>query len=162
MRFYCGAGLGIVISTALFAATPVGSVSSMGPVEVSGTTMTASTVSAWPLVAGDVIATGNVPAVVFLTGKGRVTLAANSRVSLEKQGDQLSVRLLGGELNYDLLPASGLLFLNGSRTVAPAQAAAAPIQGSVAAPSAPAHTMSPLSFATAQATTLPKASKVKP
>jgi hypothetical protein len=162
VRFYSTVLFGTVISTALFAAAPVGSVSSMGPVEVSGTTMNASTVSSWPLVAGDVIATGNIPAVVFLTGKGRVTLAANSRVSLEKQGDQLSVRLLGGELNYDLLPASGLLFFNGSRAVTPAQAVATPVQGTVAAPNAPAHSTSPLPFATAQATARPKPSIVGP
>lgn len=162
MRFYRGAILGFVATAALFAAAPVGSVSSMGPVEVGGTTLTASTVSSWPLVAGDVIATGNTPAVVFLSGKGRVTLDANTRVRLEKQGDRLSVRVLGGGLSYDLLPASGLLFFNGSRTVAPAQTTAAPLQGNVVSPGAAAHAPVQLPFAVALTTGRPKPSVVGP
>src|SRR5258707_1500452 len=135
--------VGFLASTAAFAASSVGSVSSMGPIEVGGTKLSASTVSSWPLVGGDVISTGNSPAVVFLTGKGRVTLDANPRVRLERQGEQLSVRLLDGSLNYDLVAGSDLLFYNGSRSFAPAAQTVTATQGSVAASTASVPTALP-------------------
>ena len=148
-------------STAMFAASSVGSVSSMGPIEVGGTKLLASTVSSWPLVGGDVISTGNSPAVVFLTGKGRVTLDANTRVRLERQGEQLSVRLLDGSLNYDLVAGSDLLFYNGSSSFAPAAQTVAATQGSVAASTASVPSVQP-KFATKLTVARPTPSVVGP
>ncbi len=110
--------LGLIAGT-VFGASSLGSVSSMGPVEVSGTALAASMVSSWPLVGGDVIATNNSPAVVFITGKGRVTLDVKTRVRVARQGDQVSVQLLNGGLTYDLVPGSDVLFFNGARSIAP-------------------------------------------
>src|SRR5690349_24600105 len=110
--------LGLIAGT-VFGASSLGSVSSMGPVEVSGTPLAASMVSSWPLVGGDVIATSKSPAVVFITGKGRVTLDVNTRVRVARQGDQISVQLLSGGLTYDLVPGSNVLFFNGERSIAP-------------------------------------------
>lgn len=151
--------LGLLAGTAIFAANPVGSVSSTGPVEISGTNLSAATVSSWPLVAGDVVATGNAPAVVFIAGKGRVTLDANSRVRVEKVGEQLSVKLMGGGLSYDLAAGSDLLFFNGSRGIAPAaQSAALPSQGSVTAVES-VRAPAPVKFgSTAQLVTRPRPS----
>ena len=148
--------LGLFAAVALSGANPVGAVSSMGPIEVSGTTLAASTVSSWPLVGGDVIATNNSAAVVFLTGKGRVTLDANTRVRVERKGEQVSVHLLGGGLVYDLLPGSDVLFYNGSRSVTPG----AQTQGSVA--TAANAQITPPRFSTVMPTARPKPSVIGP
>ena len=149
-------------ATALFGANSIGSVSSMGPVEVGGTTLSAATVSSWPLVAGDVIATTKSPAVVFITGKGRVTLEANSRVKVEREGDKVSVRLLGGAVAYDLMPGSDLIFLNGLRSIAPAVQPSGALKGSLVTPGVTAQVPDSPHFGTGAAVNRPKPSIVGP
>src|SRR5207253_403934 len=84
MSIKTSVSLGLFVAAILSGADPVGSVSSMGPVDVSGTTLSASTVTSWPLVSGDEVTTKASGAVIFLTGKGRVTMQGNSRVRIER------------------------------------------------------------------------------
>jgi hypothetical protein len=88
----------------------------MGSFELSGTKIEASSVSSWPLLNGDVVATGSVPAVVFLQGKGSLTLNANSRVSVTEHAGQMDVRLVDGSMSYHLSTASNVKLYSGAQS----------------------------------------------
>lgn len=78
----------------LFAASPVAMLSSLGPVRIAGTDMSASTVALWPLVNGDRIEAISSPAVVILPDKSRITVQPGSMARVEVSGNSVAVRVL--------------------------------------------------------------------
>lgn len=86
--------LGFLAAGALFAASPVAMLSSVGPVRVAGTEMSASTVALWPLVNGDRIETLGSAAVVIFPDKSRVTLHPGAVARIEVNGASSAVRVI--------------------------------------------------------------------
>jgi len=96
MGRYAGIALGLLCSSALFAASPAAMLSSVGAVRVAGTDMSASTVALWPLAEGDRIEALSSPAVVILPDRSRVTVNPGSMARIESVGGVMTVRLLPG------------------------------------------------------------------
>jgi len=107
----CGAG---------FAAQPIATVSSAGPVTVSGTPMSASTVAFWPLANRDLIVTSDAPAVIILPDNSRITLNQNSRGRVESDGDRMRFQLLSGSADYSLVTPNSAVFMVGNKYMADA------------------------------------------
>ena len=82
------------------AQTPIATVSSGESFEVDGVKVPVAGLPSWPLMAGDVISTGEGPAVISLGDQGRLVLSKNSKLQLQSGPGQPSVR------NGILLPAT--------------------------------------------------------
>lgn len=113
----------LFLVTACFAAQPIATISSAGPVTVSGTPMSASTVAFWPLASRDVIATADTSAVVILPDNSRITLNSNSRARVESDGDRMRFQLLNGSADYSLVTPTSAVFMVGNKYMADAAAA---------------------------------------
>ena len=106
-----------VCGFAIFAAVPVGTVSSSGPFELGGATVRTEGVPSWPLVAGDAIQAGPQSIFVRLKDGTRVTLRAQSRAIVEQREGGLSFRLLVGSMAVLPVANSNLLFYKNSQLV---------------------------------------------
>src|SRR5579884_765438 len=95
-----------VCLTSAIAATPAGSVTSSGPVELSGISVDARVLPSLPVVLGDEIATSKEPAVLVLLDRSRLILDANSRVKLDAKDGRTIVQVLEGAVNYSLTSSS--------------------------------------------------------
>lgn len=93
---------------ALFAASPVGSVTSSENFVLSGSEIAVSGVPSWPVVAGDQLQTRGASAMLRLSDGSRVVVNRNSRVSLEQVGSATKVKLISGSLRYSLKRESTL------------------------------------------------------
>jgi hypothetical protein len=84
------------------AAYPVGFVRSSEPFRLRGATVPAAGTRWWPVLEGDDIVAGEAPAAIVFMDGTRVALAARSRVTIEPDAGRTRVRLLDGELEYEL------------------------------------------------------------
>jgi hypothetical protein len=117
--FYCAALIlvsWIAPGIVLRAASPVGTLSTLGAVVVSGAELSASAVTVWPIVAGDDIATRETPAVLMVNGS-RITLSANSKAKITSDKGRVMVSLLTGFLNYTIAAAGNLTVRSQGRMV---------------------------------------------
>ena len=53
---------------------------------------------------GDELATKGAPAVIVFDDRSRATVEKNSRIKLERNGEQILLRVLQGALRYSLVP----------------------------------------------------------
>src|SRR5947207_680372 len=74
------------------AQTPIATVSSGESFEVDGVKVPVAGLPSWPLMAGDVISTGEAPAVISLGDQGRVVLNKNSKMQLQSGPGEPSAR----------------------------------------------------------------------
>lgn len=97
-----------VAAAALFAASPVGTVTSSENFVLSGSEIAVSGVPSWPVLAGDQLQTRGASAMLRLADGSRVVVNRNSRVSLEQVGSATKVKLISGSLRYSLKRESTL------------------------------------------------------
>lgn len=101
--------LSVILALGAVAATPVAEVLSAKPFELRGATVPVGGASAWPVLAGDTIATKEAPAKLDFRDGSRITLSAGARVSIENEGAQVHVRVLTGAIRYKLKPGSNVV-----------------------------------------------------
>jgi len=90
------------LAACMWAASPLGSVSSAQPFDLNGANVPVAGVPTWPVAAGDVIATHSAPATIKFCDGSRVVLAENSRARLEGKAGKSVFRLLQGSGEYGL------------------------------------------------------------
>jgi len=88
------------------AESPVGTVGGKGALEISGSPVNLTALSALPLAPGDTIKTISGSAMISLSDKSRVLLEKDSQLKLEGTGQNLSIYLLKGGLSYKMNPQS--------------------------------------------------------
>jgi ferric-dicitrate binding protein FerR (iron transport regulator) len=96
------------------AATPVASLRSSSDFQLNGVPVATAGVSAWPVMAGDKVASGASPATVRFTDGTLVTLGAGSQARIERENDGLTVRLISGLMSFVAAPASTMRFFSGA------------------------------------------------
>jgi hypothetical protein len=110
LRGTCTLCLMAIASIHAFAAKPVGTLSSAGPVIVSGTEMSAASVVFWPVANHDEISTLDSRAILILPDQSRITLRPHSTAKVESDRGSVKVTFLAGSGAYDLAsPASATL-----------------------------------------------------
>jgi len=109
-----------MIVASAFAAAPVASVTSTSNFELSGASVIAAGVPAWPLLAGDTVVAGSTTARIRFVDGTVVTLSPRSKVAVQDKGSDLSLRLVNGFMAFTLGPASSLSVYSGS-TLVPAR-----------------------------------------
>ncbi|MDP8981628.1 MAG: hypothetical protein M3O35_13690 [Acidobacteriota bacterium] len=107
----------VFLVSVLFAAKPAGTLSTSGAVIISGTRMSAATVSFWPVASGDEIATLDSPAVLILPDKSRIALGQNSKGKLVADGNRLTFELVSGSVDYNLVSPMSAIVLAGGRLI---------------------------------------------
>jgi hypothetical protein len=90
---------------------PLGSVSSKGPVVLSGTTLDVSEIPSWPIMVGDVIQTSSVPAIVMLDDGSRLLIDASSEITLTKQAGKMTLVVGAGKVTYSLSRSSTFVLM---------------------------------------------------
>jgi hypothetical protein len=100
--------LALSFAASLFAATPVATLSSTGPVKVAGVEMSASSVAFWPVANGDVIEPMKSAAVLLLPDHSRITVYPGTRAQIQAKGAVVSVKLLSGAADYKLASRSSV------------------------------------------------------
>jgi len=108
-----------VVSTAL-AAAPVASVTSPSDFQLSGSNVVVAGVPSWPIMAGDTVVAGTSAARIRFVDGTVVNLGPHSRVAVERNKDDLSLRLVNGYLSFTLASDSALRVYSGNMLV-PAQ-----------------------------------------
>jgi hypothetical protein len=99
----------ISISTVVcLAAAPIANVSGTEPFKVSGVSVPVSGVSSWPVIAGDELMAGSAPVVLTFKDGSRVTLAKNSRATVEGKSKNVALRLLDGAMAFTLSRGSSV------------------------------------------------------
>jgi hypothetical protein len=86
----------LVCGVLAWAAAPVASVTSAGPIQLSGSAAPATAVASLPLVVGDRITTSNFAALVMFTDRSRLMVAPNSSVKVEGGATGILVRISDG------------------------------------------------------------------
>jgi hypothetical protein len=104
-------------SSFVFAAGPVGTISSADTFELHGASVNPGGIPSWPLAGGDEIATHVSSAVVRLGAGSSVTLAADSRARVESTGGRITLRLLSGSMLVNSSTDSSVMFYNNSDLV---------------------------------------------
>ena len=107
----------VFLVSVAFAAKPAGTLSTSGAVIISGTRMSAATVSFWPVASGDEIATLDSPAVLILRDNSRIALGQNSKGKLVSDGDRLTFELVSGSVDYNLVSPMSAIVLAGGRLI---------------------------------------------
>jgi hypothetical protein len=97
------------------AVKPVATLISFGAVYFNGTRMWAQAVYAWPVLAGDEIASKETTATLLFPDKNRVTLYRDTRVKVDHRADKATLQLIQGRIEYALVPGSSLVFLLNNR-----------------------------------------------
>ena len=138
-----------VAAGTLFAAPPIGTVTSSENFRLSGSEVSVAGVPSWPVLSGDELQTGAASAMIRFADGSRVIVNGNSRVSLDQTGSATRVKLLSGSLKYtssknSLLEvvanqmssrtssvSSGTAWIDGTNGLI---AAASPIAGAIPAP----------------------------
>jgi len=98
------------VSMVAFSANPVGRVISSASVDVDG--IAAPSRNFVPVSIGDEVTTKGAPAVVQFPDGSGVTLQPNSKLRIEGQPSNISVRVLSGSATYDLARASIVRVVN--------------------------------------------------
>lgn len=107
----------MVLVSVAFAEKPAGTLSTSGAVMISGTRMSAATVSFWPITGGDEIATLDSPAVLILRDNSRIALSRNSKGKLVSDGDHVTFELVSGSVDYNLVSPMSAIVLAGGRLI---------------------------------------------
>ena len=110
-------GVVTLAAASAFAAKPVATLSSAGPVVIAGTEMSAVSAMFWPVANLDEITTLGSRAVLILPDRSRITLASHSKAKIETDGARTRVTVLAGSGNYDLASPTSATILVGSRVV---------------------------------------------
>jgi ferric-dicitrate binding protein FerR (iron transport regulator) len=110
-------GLSTVAATSVFAAKPIATLSSVGPVVISGTEMSAVSAMFWPVANLDEISTLGSRAVLILPDRSRITLSSHTKAKIETDGARTRVTVLSGSGHYDLASPTSATILVGSRVV---------------------------------------------
>ena len=110
-------GLALAAQGASTAPAPVGSVSSAKSFKVSGATAKVEGIPSWPVFIGDLIEAGLAPAVIMLKGRETFTLQPGSRAAVQGGDEGLTLRLLGGSMEYLLPSASKAQVFAGTQAV---------------------------------------------
>ena len=92
----------VLLLPSLTHAVALGTISSLGPVELSGTKVSNIDKTAMPVPSGAEIGTTLSMAVIRLLDNSVITLDKNSRAQLVTEGDQTRLVLLKGAANYRL------------------------------------------------------------
>jgi hypothetical protein len=95
----------IVLGSLAVAKTPIATVTAAKSVNINEVAVATQGVPAVPVVSGDVIATGDEPAIVKLADGSTFMLAKNSSVKIQQCG-ATSVEVLQGTTTYRFAPAS--------------------------------------------------------
>jgi hypothetical protein len=122
--------------SSVLAGTPLGTIASLGPVKLSGSQISPSAVSSWPVVSGDEIVTTTSLALIRLQDRSTITLNRNSQAKLVNVGGRTRLQLSQGSASYKLSSGSQLQIYALDRLVTPqfGQAGTVSIQsGSVSA-----------------------------
>jgi hypothetical protein len=117
MRLVTTMALALCVAAVAFAASPVGTASSSVAFDLNGIAMLPEGVSSWPVTTGDEVRAGTAPVVIRFQDGSRMTLGEQGRVRLVRNGDAVSVNLVGGEAQFSLTPESTLQVLNLGRQV---------------------------------------------
>jgi hypothetical protein len=99
----------------LAAGPPVATITSSGPIKIAGANVPTRGVPEWPLVAGDVVETGNAPALVKFSDGSRITLQSNSRFRLDATRSGTWMRISSGTARVDLSPKAYVEGMRDSR-----------------------------------------------
>jgi hypothetical protein len=105
----------LLLAGSTFADKPIATLSSPGPVVVSGTPMSAATVAFWPVANHDEIATLDYSAVLILPDNSRITLNQNSKARVATDGGRLRFQLLSGSADYNLVTPSSAVLMVGDK-----------------------------------------------
>jgi len=124
-----------LLATGVWAAAPLGSISSSQPFELNGATVAVAGIPSWPVNAGDVIATHSAPATIVFRDGRRFVLAENTRLKIE--ADKHKKTLL------TLLSGSGKYIVLGGAAAAASTAAVVATQGADNQPAAKPPSPSP-------------------
>ena len=92
----------VLISVGLFAAPPIGTFSSSGPVEINGNRVETRALSSLPLAEGDTLTTTTMSAVIAIRDITNIVLDSNTKVRLTREGKDINVELLAGAITYKL------------------------------------------------------------
>ncbi|MGA9622858.1 MAG: hypothetical protein WBL65_00285 [Bryobacteraceae bacterium] len=84
------------------AASPLGSISSAQPFDLNGSSVPVAGVPAWPVTAGDVVATHSAPATIEFLDGSRVILAEDSKASIAAKAGKSVLRFPQGPGEYSL------------------------------------------------------------
>lgn len=96
----------LLSAMAAVAASPVGTVTSAGPVKLSGVRLPVAHVPSWPIALGDEIVTNEHPAVLLLGDRSRIAVGKNARVLVKGVRGKIEVWLMKGAIQYELPPRS--------------------------------------------------------
>jgi hypothetical protein len=100
------------------AAGPIATVSSSQSFNLSGHAVTAAGITSWPLVAGDDLATGGSPAVLYFHDGSSVTLSAGSTAKLGGSAREPKLMLTSGTFDYKLVAGSKVTVTNAANSAA--------------------------------------------
>lgn len=104
--------IGIVLTGILFAAEPIGTVTSLDVFELRGTAVNTGGVPSWPMVAGDDVKTTGSSATIRFKDGSQVVLAANSQAKVVREDGGLVLRLVSGSMKVTLSHDSHLTVIN--------------------------------------------------
>lgn len=104
-----------LLAGSAYAAKPIATLSSPGPVVVGGTPMSASTVAFWPVANHDEIATLDSRAILILPDNSRITLDQNSRARVTTDGGRVRFQLLSGSADYSLVSDKSAVLMVGDK-----------------------------------------------
>jgi hypothetical protein len=92
----------VLVSVGLFAAQPIGTFSSSGPVEINGKRVETRALSSLPLADGDTLTTTTAAAVIAIRDMTNIVVDSNTKVRFTREGRDLNVELLAGAITYKL------------------------------------------------------------
>lgn len=118
-KVFIPSAIGLFLIAALpgFAEKAVGTVSSLGPLIIDGTEMSAGTAVFWPVVYNDQISTLGSTAVLVLADRSRITLARHSTAKIVSNGGRTRVTLVSGAGTYNLVSPASASLAAGSRVL---------------------------------------------
>ena len=110
----------IVMMTAglLMAASPLGRISSSGPLTLNGKAVPVTAAVSLPVVAGDEIATSSSAAMIYFADKSRATIAPNSKIKLETDNALVALRIVSGSVDLRRAVGSRINLIDTARSAA--------------------------------------------
>ena len=107
----------LVFAIAVFAASPVASVSSGSDFTLRGQKVTTAGVPSWPVLAGDSILAGTTPTKIRFQDGSVVMLSPDSSAKVEETDGGLVFRLISGSMALNVAPSSTLSVFSGQTAV---------------------------------------------
>jgi hypothetical protein len=109
-----------LMAASAFAAKPIATVTSAQPFTLDGHSVNTPGVTSFPVVMGDTVSTIDGPAVIRFPEGSQVKLEANSTLKISGVDQKPRLMLLGGAVDYKLMPGSGLSVTNVIKKEVPA------------------------------------------